>query len=357
MNPTQHLLKQLGILHPIIQAPMVGVSTPALAAAVSNAGALGSIGLGACTPPQAQAMIHATRALTTNPFNVNLFCHRPPVADAVREQAWLNHLAPFFAAFNTLPPAGLGTGYDTFVGNQPMLDVLLHERPAVISFHFGLPSIEWIHRLREAGIVILACATTPEEAHTIEAAGVDAVIAQGFEAGGHRGVFDPQQDRQLGTFALVQLIAVRSRLPIIAAGGIMNGQGIAAALRLGAAAVQMGTAFILCPESAASAAYRAALTGQRAHRTAVTAAISGRPARGMVNRFFTGVDVPGCPPLPDYPLPYDAAKALVAAASAQGNTDFAVQWAGQGAPLARPLPAADLVATLVREWQQECALE
>lgn len=352
MTTTDALLRLLKVQYPIIQAPMVGVSTPQLAVAVSNAGALGSIGLGASNPEQARGLIHATRALTDQPFNVNLFCHRPALPDAVREAAWLDYLAPFFAEFSTQPPAKLVGGYDTFVGNEAMFEVLLDERPAVVSFHFGLPSHEWIQALREAGIVTLACATTPEEADQIAAAGVDAVVAQGIEAGGHRGVFEPEADQQLGTFALVQLLAARLALPVIAAGGIMNGRGIAAAIRLGASGVQMGTAFIPCPESSANAAYRAALGSERAYHTAVTAAISGRPARGMVNRLFTDVDAAGRPALPDYPIAYDAVKALQSAALAQGNTDFAVQWAGQGAPLARALPAGELVAVLVREWEE-----
>lgn len=352
MMTTDALLGLLKVRHPIIQAPMVGVSTPQLAAAVSEAGALGSVGLGASSPEQARGLIHATRALTDQPFNVNLFCHRPAVADAAREAAWLDYLAPFFAGFGAQPPAKLVGGYDTFIGNEAMFAVLLAERPAVVSFHFGLPTREWIQALREAGMVTLACATTPQEADLIAAAGVDAVVAQGIEAGGHRGVFEPEADQALGTFALVQLIAQKSRLPVIAAGGIMNGQGIAAAMRLGASGVQMGTAFIPCPESAANAAYRAALGGERAYHTAVTAAISGRPARGIINRLFTDVDAAGRPALPDYPIAYDAVKALQSAALAHGNTDFAVQWAGQGAPLARALPAGELVALLVREWEE-----
>jgi nitronate monooxygenase len=353
MTRTDDILRLLNVQYPIIQAPMVGVSTPQLAAAVSNAGAIGSIGLGASTAQQAQTMIQATRALTSRPFNANLFCHHPAVADSAREAAWLDHLAPFFAEFGTKPPVSLTESYHSFLVDEEMLEMLLRERPAVVSFHFGLPPVEWIRALREAGMVTLACATTPEEAVLVEAAGIDAVIAQGVEAGGHRGAFDPTQDRQLGTFALIQLIASSSRLPIIAAGGIMDGQGIAAAMRLGTAAVQLGTAFILCPESAANAQYRAALQSDRAHHTQITAAISGRPARGMTNRLFTEVGALSAPPLPDYPITYDATKALHAVASAQGNYDFAVQWAGQGAPLARALPASELIEALVREWHSE----
>ncbi|WP_271407614.1 NAD(P)H-dependent flavin oxidoreductase [Pseudomonas sp. Q1-7] len=344
------LAELLGIDHPIIQAPMVGVSTPALAAAVSNAGALGSIGIGASTPAQARAMLAETRALTRRPFNVNLFCHRRAVADAPREAAWLEHLRPLFAEFGAEPPAAIREIYKSFLDDPEMAQMLLDERPAVVSFHFGLPPQAWIDALKSAGIRLLASATTLDEARRVEAAGVDAIVAQGVEAGGHRGVFEPEKgDAGLGTLALVRLIARTSRLPVIAAGGIMDGQGIQAAMALGAAGAQLGTAFVACPESAANAAYRAALKGERAHRTGITAAISGRPARGLPNRLWSDLDTPDAPPLPDYPTTYDAAKALHAAASARGCNDFAVQWAGQGAPLAREMPAAELVRTLVEE--------
>lgn len=347
------LTRLLGIEHPIIQAPMVGVSTPALAAAVSNAGALGSIGIGASTPEQARAMIAATRALTGKPFNVNLFCHRPAQADPAREAAWLAHLRPVFAEFGAEPPAGLTEIYKSFVEDEAMLEMLLAERPAVVSFHFGLPRQEWIDALRAAGVRLLASATTLAEAEQVEAAGVDAVVAQGYEAGGHRGVFEPERgDARIGTFALVRLLSSHCRLPVIAAGGLMDGAGLAAVFALGAEAGQLGTAFIGCPESAANAAFRAALKGERGQRTQVTAGISGRAARGLPNRLFEAVDDPNAPPLPDYPIAYDAAKALVAAATAQGNGDFAVQWAGQGAPLARELPAAELVQTLMTELRE-----
>ncbi len=342
----------LGIEFPIIQAPMVGVSTPALAAAVSNAGALGSIGIGASTPAQARAMLAETRALTSRPFNVNLFCHRPAVADAQREAAWLEHLRPLFAEFGAEPPASIREIYKSFLADPEMAQMLLDERPAVVSFHFGLPSRDWIDALKAAGIRLLASATSLEEARLVEAAGVDAIVAQGIEAGGHRGVFEPEKgDAGIGTLALVRLIARNCRLPVIAAGGIMDGQGIRAALALGAEGAQLGTAFVPCPESAANTAYRAALQGERAYQTRITAAISGRAARGMVNRLWTDLDTAAAPALPDYPNTYDAAKALHAAASAKGCNDFAVQWAGQGAPLAREMPAAELVKVLVEEMK------
>ena len=340
------LCSLLGIRHPIIQAPMVGVSTPALAAAVSAAGGLGSLGLGASSPVQARELIAQTRALTSLPVNYNLFCHAPARADAAREAAWCERLRPLFAEFGAAPPAALREIYPSFLADPAMLELLLEQRPAVLSFHFGLPPQAWIERLKDAGMRLLACVTSPAEAKLAEAAGVDALVAQGIEAGGHRGVFDPQQgDAGLGTLALVRLLVRQSRLPVIAAGGIMDGAGIRAALALGAAGVQLGTAFVLCPESAANAAYRAALKGERAARTEITANISGRPARGLANRLYGEFGAA----LPDYPIAYDAAKALHAAASAQGCHDFAAHWAGQGAPLARELPAAELLAALVAE--------
>lgn len=344
-------LSLLGIQHPIIQAPMVGVSTPQLAAAVSNAGALGSIGVGASTAEQTQGLIRATRELTSAPFNVNLFCHRPAVSDAQREHAWLTQLTDVFAQLGAQPPAQLSETYRSFLASEDTLEVLLRERPAVVSFHFGLPPKDWIGALKAAGIATLACVTSAEEAVLAHEAGVDALVAQGVEAGGHRGVFEPDHDLLLGTFALLPLVLRETSLPVIAAGGIMNGHGIAAALRLGASAVQMGTAFVLTPESSANAAYRAALGSQRAYCTRISAAISGRPARGMVNRLFDELDALDPATRPDYPIAYEAAKALVAAATASGNSDFAVQWAGQGAPLARALPAAQLIEVLLQEFR------
>jgi nitronate monooxygenase len=229
-----------------------------------------------------------------------------------------------------------------------MLHMLLEEKPAVVSFHFGLPAQPAIDALKDAGIVLLCSVTSLAEAQVAERAGVHALVAQGYEAGGHRGVFDPQQDSAMGTFALVRVLTEACRLPVIAAGGIMDGAGITAVMQLGASAAQLGTAFILCPESSANAAYRAALKSPRAHLTRVTSVISGRPARGMVNRNFTSLET-NAPALPDYPIAYDANKALNAAATAKANSEFAVQWAGQGAPLAREMPAAALVKLLAAE--------
>ncbi|GGH64187.1 2-nitropropane dioxygenase [Comamonas phosphati] len=347
-------MARLGMQHPIVQAPMAGTSTPQLAAAVSNAGGLGSVGIGAYGAEQAEQHIAQTHALARRAFNVNLFCHQTAAADAQREAAWLAHLAPEFERFGAMPPAALRSIYTSAVGNAPLQAMLLRQRPQVVSFHFGLPEAAFIAALRGAGITTLACATSLEEARQIEQAGVDVVVAQGMEAGGHRGCFDPEQDRLLSTLALVQILVRQTRLPVVAAGGIMDGTAIASALQLGACAVQMGTAFILCPESAASPAYRAELQSDKAYDTGITAAISGRPARGMVNRLhLLGRDYG--PALPGYPMVYDAGKALHQAAAAQGSSDYAAHWAGQGAPLARAMPAADLVATLARELAQAAA--
>jgi len=342
------LLSLLNIELPIIQSPMVGVSTPKLAAAVSNAGGLGSIGIGASNVEQARAMLRETAALTDKPFNVNVFCHEPAVQDAERETQWLTFLAPFFAEFDAPAPTALREIYTSFVEDTDMLHLLMEEKPAVVSFHFGLPPQPAIDALKDAGIVLLCSVTNLAEAQMAERAGVHALVAQGYEAGGHRGVFDPQRDSEMGTFALVRVLTEACGLPVIAAGGIMDGAGISAVMQLGASAAQLGTAFILCPESSANSAYREALKGPRAHQTRVTSVISGRPARGMVNRNFSSLEA-NAPALPDYPIAYDANKALNAAAATKTNTDFAVQWAGQGAPLAREMPAAALVRLLALE--------
>ncbi len=346
------IIESLGLSHPIIQAPMAGVSTPAMAAAVSNAGALGSIAVGATDAAGARTMIEAVRAQTSRPFNVNLFTHRPARSDPVREAAWLAALTPLFQAYDAQPPTGLREIYRSFVEDDAMLATLVELAPPVVSFHFGLPDPTSIAALKRAGCLLLATATNPAEARAAREAGIDAIVAQGYEAGGHRGAFDPEApDDQLGTLALTRLLAAQCDLPVIAAGGIMDGQGIRAALALGAVAAQLGTAFIACTESSADAAYRAALTSPAAHHTAMTRAISGRPARCLANRFTAwGAEAALQPPA--YPIAYDAGKTLNAAAKAKGEGGFGAQWAGQGAPLARALPAAELISLLAREMRE-----
>ncbi|BBE35492.1 2-nitropropane dioxygenase [Sphingosinicella microcystinivorans] len=347
---TRHLTSLLGIELPIIQAPMAGVSSPAMAAAVSNAGALGSIGVGATDAEGARAMIAAVRERTARPFNVNLFCHAPAAADAAIEAAWIDRLAPLFAEFGVDAPDVLSEIYRSFVADEAMLQMLLGERPAIVSFHFGLPSGPAIRALRDAGILLLASATNLAEARIAADAGVDAVVAQGWEAGGHRGVFDPDApDDRLGTMALTRLLVDAIDLPIIAAGGIMDGAGIAAALNLGASAAQLGTAFIACDESLADAGYRAALASDAALHTQMVRAVSGRPARILANRFAALDGEVSAGEIPAYPIAYDLGKALHAAAKSRGEYGFGAQWAGQGAPMARALPAGDLIAALAAE--------
>ncbi|MGO4449981.1 NAD(P)H-dependent flavin oxidoreductase [Phyllobacterium sp. TAF24] len=346
------MLKALGVQLPIVQAPMAGVSTPALAAAVSNAGGLGSLGIGASTVAQARQAMEETRALTSRPFNVNVFCHEPARRDAGVETNWLKYLAPLFMEFGIEAPVTLDEIYKTFLADEDAFRMLLHERPAVISFHFGLPSPDKISAFRKAGIKMLATATGLSEAKAIEGAGIDGIVAQGIEAGGHRGIFDPQEvDERLSTSVLVRLLVTRTSLPVIAAGGIMDGAGIRASLDLGATAAQLGTAFILCPESAANASYREYLKSDRATITRLTSVLSGRPARGIVNRFIAYCEAAGSPIPAPYPVAYDLAKRLHAGAAKHGNNEFAAQWAGQGAPMARELPAAQLVKVLADELQ------
>ncbi|MDB5981471.1 MAG: 2-nitropropane dioxygenase [Pseudomonas sp.] len=353
MTSSQTLLALLDIKLPIIQAPMAGISSPAMAAAVIEAGGLGSIGVGATNAAGARTMIQAVRELSSGSLNVNLFCHQPARADAVVEAAWLDKLRPLFAGFGATAPGGLKEIYRSFVEDDEMLAMLIEEKPKVVSFHFGLPAPERVRALREAGIILLGSATSLAEARILADGGVHGIVAQGFEAGGHRGVFDIHaQDDCLGTLALTRLIAHHIDLPVIAAGGIMDGAGIAAALNLGAAAAQLGTAFVVSDESLADAGYRAALFSDAAHHTTMTRAISGRMARSLSNDFTRfGADV-SIDEVPAYPIAYDAGKALNAAAKADGNSGYGAQWAGQGAPLVRAMSVAKLMEVLVAELKE-----
>lgn len=344
------LIDRLRLDHPIVQAPMAGVATPELAAAVSNAGGLGSLGVGSTNAAGAGAMILDLRTRTQRAFNVNVFVHATPHHDATRQAAWLDAMRPLFAEFGAEPPEALQPVNQSFATDDDMLALLLETRPAVVSFHFGLPSADRVSALKQAGCTLISTATNLAEARAARAAGMDAVVAQGYEAGGHRGMFDPAApDDRLGTLALTRLLVRQAGLPVIAAGGIMDGQGIAAVLKLGAEAAQLGTAFVSCPESSAGEHYRAALQGEGAYHTVMTRAISGRPARCLQNRFTEWARQQDDAICPDYSITYDAGKALNAAAKARGENGFGPQWAGQGAPLSRGLPAAELVRALVAE--------
>ena len=275
------------------------------------------------------------------------------VADAAREASWLARLEPEFARYRH-ETAGLPDGNLSILSDRRRQARCPAGRtPPIVSFHFGVPSRDRIEALRAAGIVLLATATNLEEGRVVAAAGIDAVVAQGYEAGGHRGVFDPNRaDDRLGTVALTRLLVRKLDIPVIAAGGIMDGAGIAASLALGAVAAQLGTAFIACPESSADAGYRAALLGPPAEHTVMTAAISGRLARCLANRFTALAQCVEREAIPDYPIAYDAGKSLHAAAKAAGEFGYGAQWAGQGAPLARAIPAAELVARLRSEMEK-----
>ncbi|WP_266182909.1 NAD(P)H-dependent flavin oxidoreductase [Dyella humicola] len=350
------LLGLLGIKVPIIQAPMAGISSPAMAAAVSAAGGLGSLGMGAMNADQARDAIREFRRLSDGPLNVNLFVHRPAQADEAKQAAWLRRLGPEFDGAGASPPRALKEIYKSFLVDDDMLAMLVEERPSVVSFHFGLPRPDQIAALHGAGIVLMATATDVQEARSIEDAGIDVIVAQGYEAGGHRGVFNPDaEDSQLGTFALTRLLAQRVGVPVIATGGIMDGAGIAAALELGAGAAQLGTAFVATDESLADAGYRKILASDAAYATVMTRVISGRPARSLANRFTrfgAGVadDV-----VPDYPITYDAGKALNAAGRAAGEAGYGAHWAGQGAPLARSMSSPTLMQTLIGELERALA--
>ena len=344
------VLDRLGLSLPIVQAPMAGVSTPKLAAAVSNAGGLGSLGLGATD------MIGEVRQRTGRAFNVNLFVHATARADHAREAAWLQALAPLFRSFGAEPPAALRTIYKSFIDDDDMFAVLLELAPPVVSLHFGLPDATRIAALKAAGSLLVSSVTNGREADAAKNAGIDVLIAQGYEAGGHRGAFDTEAvDDCLGTMALTRLLVLRSGLPVIAAGGIMDGRGIRAALDLGAVAAQLGTAFVACPESGADAAYHATLVGPGGQHTVMTTSISGRAARCVRNRFTDWGASSGLAS-PDYPIAFDAGKALHAAAKASGEHGFGAQWAGPGAPLAWAMPAAELMATLAAELAERAPL-
>lgn len=333
------MLDRLELRHPLIQAPMAGVSTPELAAAVSEAGALGSVALGALDATAAQEAISRTRALTGQPFAVNLFCHRPAHRDAAREAAWLERLRPEFQRFDSEPPDHLTEIYQSFRANPAMLNLLVEARPAAISFHFGLPEPDQLRALRATGAVLLATATSEAEGRAIADAGLDGIVAQGWQAGGHRGSFDPALgDERLETLPLIRQLTGLG-LPVIAAGGIMTREGAQQAIQAGAIAVQCGTAFLPAPEAATTAAHQAALSSGK---TVMTRAISGRPARGMEN-LFTAIDGMDAA---DYPVAYDAGKALNAAALAAGETGYGAFWAGTGAASAIARPAAETVAAI-----------
>jgi nitronate monooxygenase len=334
----------LGIELPIIQAPMAGAQVSAMAIAVSNAGGLGSLPCAMLTPDAMRKELAAIKAGTSEPYNVNFFCHTPPVPSDEREAGWRRTLAPYFKEHG-IDPAAIPAGPGRAPFSAEAADILEAYKPRVVSFHFGLPSPELLARVRSWGSKILASATTVEEARWLEARGVDAVIAQGVEAGGHQGFFLSDRCMQIGTFALVPQIAREVKVPVIAAGGIADAKGVAAAMALGAAGAQIGTAYLLCPESIISKIHRAALKSDAARETALTNIFTGRPARGIVNRIMRDLG-PMNAGAPAFPLATAAITPLRAKAEALGNGDFSPLWSGQNASGCKEIPAADLTREL-----------
>jgi nitronate monooxygenase len=341
----RRLLDPLGIEHPIVQAPMAGAQGSAMAIAVCKAGGLGSLPCAMLSPNDIRGELQTIRAQTNRPFNLNFFCHKPPGDTSEADARWAARLAPYRDELGVAPPS-LTAGRATF--DEAMCALVEEVRPPIVSFHFGLPDAPLVDRVKRTGARILSSATTATEARWLEARGVDAIIAQGVEAGGHRGMFlETTIAAQIGTFALVPQIADAVRVPVIAAGGIGDARGIAAALTLGAAAVQIGTAYLLCPEATISPLYRAALKKAEGHDTVLTNVFTGRPARGIVNRVIRELG-PMSADAPAFPNAAPAMFALRAKAEAQGSTDFTSLWSGQAPQFASERTAAEVTLSLAR---------
>lgn len=325
---------------------MAGVQGSALAVAVSEAGGLGSLPCAMLGLDDIERELTAIRRQTDRPFNVNFFCHRKPAVDAGREAAWLERLRPYFDELGLDPAADAVATSTRRSFDAAVVDVLAPFRPPIVSFHFGLPAADLVARVKDWGAIVISTATTVDEARWLEAHGADAVIAQGLEAGGHRGHFlSDDLHRQRGTLALVPQIVAAVGVPVIAAGGIADSRGVAAALALGAAAVQVGTTYLLCPEATTSPLHRTALLGPAATTTAITNVFTGRPARAIVNRIVREVG-PMSPLAPDFPLAATLVYALRREAERAGRDDFSPMWAGQNISGCRPVPAAEITQAL-----------
>ena len=342
MTPLQALFN---IDLPIIQAPMAGVQASAMAVAVSNAGGLGSLPCAMLTTELMRSELAAIRAQTDKPFNVNFFCHIPPTPCEEREARWRHALAHYYAEFG-IDPVTIPGGSGRLPFTADSADVLAEFKPPIVSFHFGLPSAELMARVRLWGAKILSSATTVDEARWLEAHGVDAIIAQGLEAGGNRGVFlSSDLTTQVGTFALLPQIVRAVNLPVIAAGGIADAKGVKAALSLGAVAAQVGTSYLLCPEATTSGPHRVALKSEAARHTALTNLFTGRPARGIVNRIMRELGSISAA-APEFPLATAAIAPLRAAAEKLGSGDFSPLWSGQNASGCKEIGAAELTREL-----------
>jgi len=348
MWPDRRLLDLFGIEHPILLSPMGGAMDWELGAAVAEAGGLGALPCVMYTPQQAREQVEKIRAATRKPFNLGFFCHRPPEQNNAREAAWRDRLAPYYVELGLDPsapvPAPLRAPFNT-----EFCDIVVELKPAVASFHFGLPEPALLGRVKDAGCKVISSATTVAEARWLEQRGVDAIIAQGAEAGGHRGIFlSDDISTQAGTFALVPQVVDAVKVPVIAAGGIADARGIAAAFALGAAGVQIGTAYLHCPESKISVPHRAALKASQDNSTTFTNVMSGRPARGIVNRLIREQG-PISKETPAFPLAANAIAPLRAAAEKKGSGDFSPLWSGQAGALGRAMPAGELTRRFAAE--------
>ena len=348
MWPDRRLIELFRIELPIVQAPVAGAMNWELAAEVAAAGGLGSLPCAMLNPEQVRSEMGKIRARTKNPINLNFFCHTPPVPNNTREARWRDRLAPYYRELAVDPAAPIPSSNRTAF-DAVMCDVVEETKPDVVSFHFGLPAEPLLGRLKAAGFPVMSSATTAAEARWLEERGVAAVIAQGYEAGGHRGMFlSDDLAAQVGTFALIPQVVDAVKVPVIAAGGVTDARGIAAAFALGAAGVQMGTAYLWSPEAKISAPHRAALRSARDDGTAVTNLMTGRPARGFVNRVMRDIG-PISDVAPEFPLAAGALAPLRAMAEAQGSGDFSPLWAGQAASLGRTLPAGELTRKLAAD--------
>lgn len=348
MWPNTRILDLLGIEHPIIQAPMAGSVGSDLVIAVAESGGLGSLPCAMLNADQMRTEIGIIRQRTNRPINLNFFCHETPDADDARMARWRTSLDTYFRELDIDPDAPLPNATRSPF-NDAACEVVEEFNPEVVSFHFGLPEHRLLERVRATGAKIISSATTVNEARWLEDHGCDAIIAQGAEAGGHRGIFLGQDtSTQPGTFALVPQVVDAVKVPVIAAGGVSDARGIVAAFALGASAVQIGTAYLFCPEAKVGPLHRERLLRAKDDETVLTNVFTGRPARGLVNRLVSEVG-PISDAAPAFPLAAAAVTPMRLAAEARGSSDFTSLWAGQAAALGREVPAGELTVTLARD--------
>ncbi len=354
MWPDRRVQDLFGIDLPIIQAPMAGPVLSEMVIAVSEAGGLGSLPCAMLSGEQLRTELGIIRQRTSRPINVNFFCHAPPEPDTAREAGWRRRLESYYIELGFDPRAPVPAS-NRMPFDAASCDLVEEFRPEVVSFHFGLPEKGLLARVKATGAKVISSATTVDEARWLQDAGCDAIIAQGFEAGGHRGIFLGEDiSTQVGTMALVPQVVDAVRVPVIAAGGIGDARGIVAAFALGAAAAQIGTAYLFCPEAKVPAVHRRALKAAKDNATALTNVFTGRPARGIVNRIVREVG-PMSDEAPAFPLAGGALAPLRAATEPAGSGDFMSLWSGQAAPLGRDLPAGELTRRLAVETLERLA--